>query len=92
MLELASRAGDVAGNAPLSGRVSIWSWQAPAWFASGAPYPYFAGFAPNAYYKPFVPQSPPSGGGPPTVRGVVNTASAAIASGPAFSAFREPAL
>lgn len=67
--------------------LSIWTWQVPAWFASGAPYPYFPVFGANAYHRPFSPQEIPSAPGAATVQNVTNIAHAAIASGPAFSNF-----
>jgi len=72
--------------------ISIWSWQAPPSFASASPYPWFTQVSADSK-QPFAPraQTPP-GAQTATQQHVGNLANAAIASGPAFSAFREFSL
>jgi len=68
--------------------ISIWSWQAPPRFASGTPFAW-SGYVSGDSKQPFAPRPGLSGALPATVGNVAGLGHATIASGPAFSAFRE---
>jgi len=87
---LASNAGD-GSHPPLLNIIPNMSWQAPPRFASGSPFAWFSTISPDSK-QPFAPRPFLTGAQVPTVGNVVNVAHSTIASGPAFSPFREFAL